>query len=153
MAKTVITYGTFDMFHIGHLRLLQRAAGMGERLIVGVSTDAFNLKKGKRTLIPYDHRKEIVQAIKGVDMVIPETDWEQKREDIRRYGVDVLVMGSDWKGRFDDLKDLCEVVYLPRTREISTTDLKKSLINFASVPREDILKAFEVIEILKREFE
>ena len=95
MAKTVITYGTFDMFHIGHLRLLQRAAGMGERLIVGVSTDAFNLKKGKRTLIPYDHRKEIVQAIKGVDMVIPETDWEQKREDIRRYGVDVLVMGSD----------------------------------------------------------
>jgi glycerol-3-phosphate cytidylyltransferase len=153
MAKTVITYGTFDMFHIGHLRLLQRAAKMGDRLIVGVSTDEFNLKKGKRTLIPYDHRKEIVQAIKGVDTVIPETSWEQKREDIRRFNVDTLVMGGDWEGHFDALKDLCKVIYLPRTKEISTTDLKKSLINFASVPREDILKAFEVIEILKREFE
>ncbi|BDY13173.1 glycerol-3-phosphate cytidylyltransferase [Hydrogenimonas cancrithermarum] len=152
MGKTVITYGTFDMFHIGHLKLLQRAKALGDRLVVGVSTDEFNARKGKKVLIPYEQRREIVENIKGVDLVIPEENWEQKAEDIRRYGVDILVMGSDWEGKFDHLKERCEVVYLPRTENISTTELKKSLINFVSVPKEDILKAFEVIEVLKREF-
>ena len=151
--KTVITYGTFDMFHIGHLRLLQRAKSLGDRLIVGVSTDEFNAEKGKKVLIPFEQRREIVESIKYVDNVIPESSWDQKERDIRKYGVDLLVMGGDWRGKFDHLKDLCEVVYLPRTENISTTDLKKSLINFASVPKEDILRAFEIIELLKREFE
>lgn len=151
--KIVITYGTFDMFHIGHLRLLKRAKSLGDRLIVGVSTDEFNAEKGKKVLIPFEQRREIVESIKYVDEVIPENSWDQKEEDIRRYGVDLLVMGADWEGKFDHLKELCEVVYLPRTENISTTDLKKSLINFASVPKEDILKAFEIIELLKREFE
>jgi len=151
--KIVITYGTFDMFHIGHLRLLKRAKSLGDRLIVGVSTDEFNAEKGKKVLIPFEQRREIVESIKYVDEVIPENSWDQKESDIRQYDVDLLVMGADWEGKFDHLKELCEVVYLPRTENISTTDLKKSLINFASVPKEDILKAFEIIELLKREFE
>jgi glycerol-3-phosphate cytidylyltransferase len=152
MGRTVITYGTFDMFHVGHLKLLQRAKELGERLIVGVSTDEFNIQKGKKVLIPYEQRSEIVANIKGVDLVIPEKSWDQKIEDIEKYDVDVLVMGNDWKGKFDHLSKVCDVVYLPRTENISTTELKKSLINFVSVPKEDILKAFEVIEVLKREF-
>jgi glycerol-3-phosphate cytidylyltransferase len=152
MGKTVITYGTFDMFHIGHLKLLQRAKSLGERLIVGISTDEFNAQKGKKVLIPYEQRREIVANIKGVDLVIPEESWEQKVEDIRKYEIHTLVMGSDWEGKFDHLKEKCEVIYLPRTENISTTELKKSLINFVSVPKEDILKAFEIIEVLKREF-
>ena len=149
--KTIITYGTFDMFHIGHLRLLQRAKELGDTLIVAVSTDEFNALKGKKTLIGYEQRAEIVANIKGVDLVIPETDWEQKTEDIQKYHVDTLVMGDDWRGKFDDLKSLCEVVYLERTANISTTQLKKSLLSFASIPREDILKAFEILDILKKD--
>jgi glycerol-3-phosphate cytidylyltransferase len=150
---TIITYGTFDMFHIGHLRLLQRLQQMGDRLIVGVSTDAFNAVKGKKTLIPFEQRSEIVANIKGVDLVIPETDWDQKIDDIRKHGVDIFAIGEDWKGKFDFLKDYCEVMYLERTKDISTTQLKKSLANFLSIPKEDILKAFEVIELLKKDFD
>jgi len=149
--KTVITYGTFDMFHIGHLRLLQRAKELGDTLIVAVSTDEFNALKGKKTLIGYEQRAEIVANIKGVNMVIPETSWEQKRDDIVKYQADTLVMGSDWSGKFDDLRSLCEVVYLERTENISTTQLKKSLLSFASIPREDILRAFEILDILKKD--
>jgi len=152
-AKTVITYGTFDMFHIGHLKLLQRAAKLGDKLIVAVSTDAFNEEKGKKTLISFEQRAEIVANIKGVDQVIAEESWGQKADDIRRYGVDTFVMGDDWKGKFDDLRSCCEVTYLERTQKISSTQLKKSLINFTSIPKEDILRAFEVIEVLKRDFE
>ena len=151
--KTVITYGTFDMFHIGHLKLLQRIKEMGDYLIVGVSTDEFNQLKGKKTLIPFEQRAEIVANIKCVDEVIAENSWEQKIEDIRKYNVDTFVIGDDWKGKFDFLKEYCEVVYLPRTKGISTTQLKQSLANFLSVSKEDILKAFEVIEILKHDFE
>jgi glycerol-3-phosphate cytidylyltransferase len=151
--KRVITYGTFDMFHIGHLRLLQRIKAMGDELIVAVSTDEFNHHKGKKTLIPYEQRAEIVANIKCVDRVIPEKTWEQKIEDIQKYGIDLFVIGEDWSGKFDFLKDHCEVMYLPRTENISTTKLKKSLSAFLSVPKEDILKAFEVIEILKQDFE
>ena len=151
--KTIITYGTFDMFHIGHLRLLQRLKDMADELIVAVSTDEFNKGKGKKVMIPYEQRAEIVANIKCVDRVIPEESWEQKVDDIKKYSVDIFAIGNDWKGKFDFLKEYCEVVYLPRTKDISTTQLKKSLTNFMSIPKEDIIKAFEVIEILKRDFE
>jgi glycerol-3-phosphate cytidylyltransferase len=125
--KTVITYGTFDLFHIGHLRLLERARDLGDRLIVAVSSDAFNEGKGKKTIIPYADRAAIVQALKCVDLVIPENTWEQKVCDVRTHNVDVFVMGADWEGKFDELKEVCEVVYIPRTEGISTTELKQSM--------------------------
>ncbi len=153
MAKTVITYGTFDMFHIGHLRLLQRLADLGDKLIVAVSTDEFNELKDKTVLIPYEQRAEIVQNIKCVDVVIPENNWEQKIDDIDKYDVDIFAIGDDWKGKFDSLKEHCDIVYLERTKDISTTQLKKSLTNFLSIPKEDILNAFKVIETLKKDFE
>jgi len=151
--KIIITYGTFDMFHIGHLNLLKRAKELGDYLIVAVSTDEFNELKGKKTLFPYEHRAEIVKNIKYVDLVIPETCWEQKIEDVKKYSVDIFVIGEDWKGKFDFLKEYCEVVYLPRTKGISTTQLKKSLTSFLKIPKEDLLKAFEIIEQLKKELE
>ncbi|BBP43093.1 glycerol-3-phosphate cytidylyltransferase [Thiosulfativibrio zosterae] len=131
--KTVITYGTFDMFHIGHLRLIQRLQKLGDRLIVAVSTDEFNDLKGKKTLIPFDQRSEIVASIMGVDLVIAENTWEQKKQDIIKYSVDVFAMGDDWQGKFDFLKSDCEVVYLPRTRDVSTTQLKAALDQFLSL--------------------
>ena len=151
--KTIITYGTFDMFHIGHLKLLQRLKAYGDKLIVVVSTDAFNELKGKKTLIPYAQRAEIVENIKCVDMVIPEHNWEQKVNDVEQYNVDVFAIGDDWKGEFDFLKEHCEVLYLERTENVSTTKLKKSLSNFLSIPKEDILNAFAIIEQLKKDFE
>ena len=129
--KTVITYGTYDLFHVGHLRLLQRAkalAGEGGKLIVAVSTDRFNwVEKHKKCAIPDKDRMAIVGALKCVDEVIPEDNWEQKKTDVAKYGVDVFVMGDDWKGKFDFLKDQCEVVYLPRTAGISSSQLKAEL--------------------------
>ena len=151
--KTIITYGTFDMFHIGHLRLLQRLKSLGGKLIVAVSTDEFNREKGKRAMIPYEQRADIVANIKCVDQIIPEKNWEQKIEDIQKYNVDIFAIGNDWKGKFDFLKEHCEVIYLERTKDISTTELKKLLTNFASIPKEDIINAFEVIETLKKDFE
>lgn len=125
--KTVLTYGTFDLFHIGHLRLLQRLKSFGDRLIVGVSTDEFNLIKGKKTIVPFSDRIEIVKSLQCVDVAIPETCWEQKTEDIRQHNVSIFGMGSDWEGRFDELKVHCEVVYLPRTPGVSSTHLRKTL--------------------------
>ena len=127
--KKVITYGTFDLFHIGHLNLLKRAKALGDYLIVAVSSDEFNLQKGKVCKIKDTDRMQIVEAIKYVDQVIPETSWDQKIEDVKKYDVDVFVMGDDWKGKFDFLKDYCEVVYLPRTEGISSTQLKEELRN------------------------
>ncbi|MFR2884807.1 MAG: glycerol-3-phosphate cytidylyltransferase [Merdibacter sp.] len=127
--KRVITYGTFDLFHIGHLNLLKRAKALGDYLIVAVSSDEFNLQKGKVCKIKDTDRMQIVEAIKYVDQVIPETSWDQKIEDVKKYDVDVFVMGDDWKGKFDFLKDYCEVVYLPRTEGISSTQLKEELRN------------------------
>jgi glycerol-3-phosphate cytidylyltransferase len=127
--KKVITYGTFDLFHYGHLKILERAKQLGDYLIVAVSTDEFNQVKGKKCVYPYAHRAEIVKAIKFVDEVIPETEWEQKKQDIIDHQVDVLVMGSDWEGRFDELNEFCEVVYLPRTPDISSTDIKSNVKN------------------------
>ena len=126
-SKTVITYGTFDMFHIGHLNLLKRLKEIGDRLIVAVSTDEFNSLKGKKSRIPFSDRVEILKAIRCIDEVIPEENWEQKRDDIIRYRADIFAIGDDWTGKFDDLKDICEVVYLPRTEGISSTDLRKGV--------------------------
>ena len=125
--KTVLTYGTYDLLHKGHILLLERAKQLGDYLIVGVSSDEFNRVKNKECVYPYKDRFLIVSAIKYVDMVIPEERWEQKVDDIKRYKVDVLVMGDDWQGKFDSLREYCEVVYLPRTPGISTTEIKTGL--------------------------
>ncbi len=123
--RTIITYGTFDLFHFGHLRLLERLKRMGDRLIVAVSTDEFNAVKGKRSFTPFEQRIQIVSALKHVDLAIPEHSWEQKIEDIEKYAVDVFAIGDDWAGKFDFLKEHCEVVYLPRTQGVSSTSLKR----------------------------
>ena len=123
-AKRVITYGTFDLLHIGHINLLRRARSFGDYLIVGLSTDEFNTLKHKEALMSYAERKTILKSLRFVDHVIPERTWEQKRRDIHRFRVDTLIMGSDWVGAFDDLEDLCEVVYLERTKHVSSSALK-----------------------------
>jgi glycerol-3-phosphate cytidylyltransferase len=125
--KKTITYGTFDMFHVGHLNLIKRLKNTCDFLIIAVSSDEFNLKKGKKTVIPFEQRVEIIESIKYVDMVIKENDWDQKILDIKEYNVDTFAIGDDWKGEFDFLKDYCEVIYLPRTEGISTTSLKKHI--------------------------
>ena len=122
--NTCITYGTFDLFHIGHLRLLQRIKDMCSTLIVAVSTDEFNTVKGKKCVIPYEQRAAIVRAIEYVDKVIPENNWEQKESDVIKYSIDAFIMGNDWEGKFDFLKSKCDVIYLPRTEGISTTEIK-----------------------------
>ena len=134
--KIVLTYGTFDMFHIGHLNLLNRLKSLGDKLIVAVSTDEFNSIKGKKTLIPFEQRALIVQNIKCVDIVIAEENWEQKIDDIKKYDIDIFAMGDDWQGKFDFLKDYCEVIYLPRTQNISTTELKKELNKYLGISDE-----------------
>ena len=126
--KRVITYGTFDLLHYGHINLLRRARELGDYLVVALSTDEFNWnQKQKKCYFPYEERKEMVEAIRYVDLVIPEESWEQKTTDVDKYQIDVFVMGDDWAGKFDFLKPQCEVVYLPRTPEISTTKIKRDL--------------------------
>lgn len=125
--KKVITYGTFDLLHYGHINLLKRAREQGDYLIVALSTNEFNEVKGKKCYFTYEERKKLVESIRYVDLVIPENNWEQKMEDVKEFKVDVFVMGDDWKGKFDFLKDCCEVVYLGRTPEISTTKIKTEL--------------------------
>jgi glycerol-3-phosphate cytidylyltransferase len=125
--KTVITYGTFDVLHIGHIRLLQRARALGNRLIVALSTDEFNTGKNKSAFLNYENRKAVLESIRYVDMVIPEESWEQKTEDIKKYSVDIFVIGDDWKGKFDFLKTQCEVIYLKRTDGISSTKIRDSI--------------------------
>lgn len=125
--KTILTYGTFDLFHLGHLNMLERLRDMGDRLIVGVSTDDFNLLKGKRSVFNYTERSRIVAALRCVDLIFPEESWQQKIHDVSKYDVDVFGIGADWRGEFTDLESLCEVVYLERTPSISTTEVKQSL--------------------------
>ena len=125
--KKVITYGTYDLLHVGHINLLRRAKALGDYLIVVVSSDEFNAIKGKKAYYSFEDRKKILEAIKYVDEVLPEYTWEQKIDDVVNNNVDVFVMGDDWKGKFDFLKDYCEVVYLPRTEGISTTKIKEDL--------------------------
>ena len=127
--KRILTYGTFDLLHYGHIRLLKRAKALGDYLIVALSTDEFNEIKGKKAYHNYETRKKMLEAIRYVDLVIPENNWEQKISDVKRYDVDIVVMGSDWAGsdRFDYLQEYCEVVYLERTEGVSTTKIKSDL--------------------------
>lgn len=125
--KKVITYGTFDLLHYGHINLLKRAKELGDYLIVGLSTNEFNEIKGKKCYFTFEERKKLVESIRYVDLVIPEYSWDQKINDIKEFKVDIFVMGDDWAGKFDFLKDYCEVVYLSRTPEISTTKIKNDL--------------------------
>ena len=126
--RRVITYGTFDLFHYGHVNILRRAKEFGDYLIVAISTDEFNWnEKQKKCYFSYEQRKQLVESIRYVDLVIPGESWNQKIEDVKLYKVDTFVMGDDWKGKFDFLKEYCEVVYLPRTPEISTTQIKNDL--------------------------
>lgn len=128
--KIVITFGTFDLFHIGHLRLLKRAQAYGDYLVVGVSSDSLNIdKKAKSPIIPQQYRLEIIKEISGVDEVFLEKSLELKPDYIKKYGADVLVMGDDWEGKFDDLKSLCQIVYLKRTQNISTSYLLDYIVN------------------------
>lgn len=125
--KKVITYGTYDLLHIGHINLLKRAKALGDYLLVVLSTDEFNALKHKTAYHSYEDRKSILEAIRYVDEVIPETCWEQKVSDVVNNNIDIFVMGDDWSGQFDFLKEYCEVVYLPRTDGISTTKIKADL--------------------------
>jgi len=123
----VITYGTYDLLHIGHINLLKRAKALGDFLIVGLSTDEFNATKHKTAFFPFEHRKVILESIRHVDLVIQEVTWEQKIDDIKTYGVDIFVMGDDWEGVFDFLRDICKVIYLPRTDGVSSSLIKQNL--------------------------
>ncbi|MDZ7690997.1 MAG: glycerol-3-phosphate cytidylyltransferase [Balneolaceae bacterium] len=130
--KKSITYGTFDLFHHGHLELLRRARALGDRLIVGLSTDEFNQKeKGKNSYHNYEKRKENLEAIKYVDLIIPEENWGQKEKDVNRYEVDIFTIGDDWKGEFDFLEPKCEVIYLPRTPNISSSIIRDDVIKIS----------------------
>lgn len=126
--KKVITYGTFDLIHHGHINILRRAKERGDYLIVGLSSDEFNAIKGKAAYHSYEERKLILEAIKFVDEVVPEHNWGQKVSDIKTHEVDLFIMGSDWEGKFDELKEHCDVVYLPRTDGISTSKIKTDLL-------------------------
>lgn len=127
--KRILTYGTFDLLHFGHIEILRRAKALGDYLVVAVSTDEFNAIKNKKAYHDYATRKKMLEAVRYVDLVIPEKNWGQKRDDVKKYEIDTVVMGSDWEGNenFEKLKDLCEVIYLPRTDNISTTKIKNDL--------------------------
>ncbi|MEA3135857.1 MAG: choline-phosphate cytidylyltransferase [Thermoplasmata archaeon] len=136
--RTVLTFGTFDLFHLGHLRILERSAALGDRLLVGVSTDALNFsKKGRFPFVPEEDRMAIIAALRCVDGVFREESLEKKRDYLVQHKADVLVMGHDWKGRFDEFRDVCEVVYLPRTDSVSTTEIE-SLIRNRPSPRHQV---------------
>ena len=127
--KRILTYGTFDLLHFGHIEILRRAKALGDYLVVAVSTDEFNAIKHKKAYHDYETRKKMLEAVRYVDLVIPENTWEQKHNDVKEYHIDAVVMGSDWDGNenFECLRDVCDVIYLPRTEGISTTKIKKDL--------------------------
>lgn len=126
--KRIITYGTFDLLHYGHINLLKRAKELGDYLVVGLSTDEFNLnEKNKKCYFSYEQRKQLLESIRYVDLVIPEEGWNQKLTDVDLYQIDTFVIDDDWKGKFDFLKEKCDVIYLPRTPEISTSQIKSDL--------------------------
>ncbi|WP_369685742.1 adenylyltransferase/cytidyltransferase family protein [Ignavibacterium album] len=151
MKKIALTYGTFDLFHYGHLRLFQRIKEFSDYLIVGVSTDEFNQIKGKKTIIPFENRIEIVRNIKYVDEVIAEERWEQKINDIQKFKVDYLVMGDDWKGKFDELQEYCEVIYLPRTDGISSSTIRNSLYEIKNLNIKSINSALEILQQIRNQ--
>ncbi|PTX57250.1 glycerol-3-phosphate cytidylyltransferase [Litoreibacter ponti] len=133
--RTVLTYGTFDLFHVGHVRLLERLSALGDRLVVGCSSDEFNAIKGKTCVMPYEDRATILRACRFVDDVFPECSWDQKPLDVQRLEADIFAMGSDWTGKFDELSAYCEVVYLPRTDGVSTTKLKNIVVERSAAPK------------------
>ncbi|PSV24650.1 MULTISPECIES: glycerol-3-phosphate cytidylyltransferase [unclassified Photobacterium] len=148
--KVVITYGTFDLFHVGHVRLLKRLSSLGDKLVVGLSSDEFNSKKGKKSFFSYSEREEILNSCRYVDLVFPEDNWDQKKDDILKYQANIFAMGDDWKGKFDTLKDYCDVIYLPRTEDISTTEIKKTLSSVNENELDNIEKQLHsVISIVK----
>lgn len=151
--KVVLTYGTFDLFHIGHLKLLERLKTLGDYLVVGISTDEFNAGKNKQTIVPFKDRMEIVTNIKCVDLTISEESWEQKISDIQKYNVSVFGMGHDWEGKFDYLKKHCEVIYLPRTPNISSTELKHTLKAVDKTHIEDLKKALDLMSSIVDRFQ
>jgi glycerol-3-phosphate cytidylyltransferase len=153
MKKVIITYGTFDLFHVGHLKLLNRLREMGDYLIAGVSTDEFNMEKGKKSLIKFQDRFDIVSNLKSVDLAIPESSWEQKINDIKKYNVSVFAMGSDWEGKFDHLKEYCEVVYLDRTDGISSTEIRNSLSLLDKNHINDLKKALDIVSNVIEKFD
>ena len=153
MKRVVLTYGTFDLFHIGHLNLLTRLRSLGDELVVAVSTDEFNEIKGKKTIVGFEDRIEIIRSLKCVDLAIPEDNWEQKVGDIQRYGISVFGMGDDWRGRFDELKTHCEVVYLTRTEGISSTHLKKTLKVLDRSHINDLKRALDLITTIIERFD
>ncbi|HET7268802.1 MAG TPA: adenylyltransferase/cytidyltransferase family protein [Oleiagrimonas sp.] len=153
MSTVVLTYGTFDLFHVGHLNLLQRLRDMGDRLVVGVSTDEFNALKGKRTIIRHEDRLRIVQGLKCVDLAIAEHHWEQKADDIRKHDVDIFGIGEDWKGHFDELENLCKVVYLPRTQGISSTQLKQAMSALDKVHLDELKQALGTLSAIVERFD
>lgn len=148
--KTILTYGTFDLLHVGHLNMLERLKALGDRLIVGVSTDEFNQQKGKQSVYSFEERSRIVNALECVDEVIPETCWEQKISDIQSHNVAIFGIGEDWRGEFSELAEYCEVVYLPRTPSISSTEVKKSLTSFNDERIKEIKAGLDsVLNIIK----
>ncbi|MCR5814566.1 MAG: glycerol-3-phosphate cytidylyltransferase [Desulfovibrio sp.] len=135
--KRVITYGTYDLLHYGHINLLRRARALGDYLVVALSTDEFNKNmKNKICVQTYEERKTILESLRFVDLVIPEYNWEQKTEDIRLYKIDIFCMGSDWEGKFDFLKEQCRVIYIPRTEGISTKQRKGQIIQMFNMERD-----------------
>ncbi|RLV60384.1 glycerol-3-phosphate cytidylyltransferase [Parashewanella curva] len=150
MSKVVITYGTFDLFHIGHVRLLKRLKSLGDKLIVGVSSDEFNEVKGKCSYYSYNERVEILKSCVYVDEVIEEASWDQKVKDIKKYNVAIFAIGDDWNGEFDYLSDYCQVKYLKRTKDISTTQIKRQLSSVNDNELEELEnKLHETIELVK----
>lgn len=151
--RVVITYGTFDLFHIGHLNLLEKLKSLGDYLIVGVSTDEFNAQKNKKTIINFEDRIRIVQGLKCVDLAIPEICWEQKQVDMKKYNVSIFGMGNDWEGHFDNLNQFCKVVYLPRTEGISSTKIKQSLNILDKTHVEKLKDALDTISSIVERFD
>jgi glycerol-3-phosphate cytidylyltransferase len=146
--KKVLTYGTFDLFHLGHVRLLERLHRLGDKLIVGCSTDEFNALKGKTSVYTYEERAAILRACRYVDEVIPENDWDQKQHDIKKYAIDVFAMGDDWSGKFDELAAFTEVYYLPRTEGVSTTATKNIITNAQEQKKLQMKNALETLRDL-----
>jgi len=130
--KRIVTYGTFDIMHIGHINMLRRARGLGDELYVGLSSDSFNMIKNKKSVLDYENRKIVLESLRYVNFVFPEENWEQKHTDVKKYGIDTFVIGDDWEGKFDFLRDYCNVLYLPRTPSISTSMLKEKILKIAS---------------------
>ncbi len=144
--KVILTYGTFDLFHVGHVRLLKRLRQLGDKLIVGLSSDDFNTLKGKQTVMTFEQRKEILLSCRYVDDVFEESRWEQKRSDIEREKADIFAMGDDWAGKFDDLQDITKVVYLPRTEDVSTTEVKMMVKHMSLEKQLEIVHLLDMVK-------